>query len=211
VDEPLTVRNLSIIFSSLNILYTKCALIAKGHLDDLIEYTQTRTDRFALETNFLIADITHNSPFNFEVKLGPEPIAKAMQLAIDSVSLAGTRKKGQELDLQAKELDMKLKEQEARSKVDNDELSRQRELQEIEFERQKQLFELEKQKLELEKQRFEFHVMRINHALEAAERMVDLLHPGTDEATKAMIVQTLLPDLLQLGTSRGLQLGGTEA
>jgi hypothetical protein len=206
IDEPLTVQNLSKIFTSLNILCNKCYLIAKFRLDDLVEYTQTRTDRFSLEANFSITDITHNSPFNFDVSLNPESVAKALQLAIDAVSLTGLRKKEQELVLQAKGLDIKIKEQEAQSKDDTSEALRQRELQEAKLERQKKLIELEKQQLELEKQRFELHSMRIKFALETAERMVDLLHPGTDEATKTMIVQTLLPDLLQLGISRGLQL-----
>lgn len=206
VDEPLTIRNISTIFTSLNALCTKCWLIAKDQLDSLVEYTQTHTDRFALEENFFITDITHNSPFNFDIRINPESVANALQLAIDAVSLTGLRKKEQELVLQTKELDIKLKEQEARSEEDNNEVLRQRELQEAELERQKKLIELERQQLELEKQRFELHSMRIKFALETAERMVDLLHPGADQATKIMIVQTLLPDLLQLGTSRGLQL-----
>jgi len=206
MDEPLTAHNLSIIFSCLHILYTKCFLITHGRFSDLIEYAQTRTDRFALETNFLITDITHNSPFNFDLSLNPESVARAMQLAIDAVSLAGLRKKEQELTLQARELDIRRQEQEVQIKEENDKVMHQRELQETEFARQQKLLELEKQQFELEKQRFEFHTMRIGFALETAERMVDLLHPETDEAIKTMLVQTLLPDLLQLSTSRGLQL-----
>ncbi len=205
-NEPFTVRNLSVIFTSLNILYVKCCLIAKRKLDDLIEYTQTHTDRFALEANFVITDITHNSPFHFDISLNPESVAKAMQLAIDAVSLRGLRKKEHELALQAKELEMKLKEHGIQFKEDNDKYLHQMALQESDLESQEKLLEIEKQQLELEKLRFEFHIMRIKCALETAERMVDLLYPGTDEATKGMIVRTLLPDLLQLGNSKGLQL-----
>jgi hypothetical protein len=81
-----------------------------------------------------------------------------------------------------------------------------REAQEAEFERQRKLLEIEKERLDLEKQRFEFHTMRVNHALKTAGEIVSLLRPDIDGPTEVMIVQTLLPDLLQLGDGKGLQL-----
>jgi hypothetical protein len=44
--------------------------------------------------------------------------------------------------------------------------------------------------------------------METAVKMVDLLHPGTDQQTKGMLVQTLIPSLLQLGEGKGLELAG---
>jgi hypothetical protein len=206
VEKPLTAKNLTTIFTSLTSLYVKCVLIARFQPDALIDYIQTHNDRFALQEHFVITEITHNSPFTFDINMNIESVAKALQVAIDSVSLAGLRKREMELSLQAKELDMKLMEQEAQSKQESNEHLHQREIQEAELERQRNLLEIEKQLLALELHRFEFHTMRIEYTLKTAAEMVSLLHLDMDENYKTMIVQTLLPDLLQLGSSKGLQL-----
>ena len=48
--------------------------------------------------------------------------------------------------------------------------------------------------------------MRISYALETASKMVDILYPGIDTRTKAVLLQTLIPNLLQLDSSKGLEL-----
>jgi hypothetical protein len=69
------------------------------------------------------------------------------------------------------------------------------------------LLEIEKQQLEIEKQRFELQANRISYAIKTAGEMVDLLNPGMDAATKAMSIQLLIPNLLQLANGKGLELG----
>jgi hypothetical protein len=207
LEEPLTAQNLATIITALTELYTKCWLIAKGRFADLSTYTLTHSARFAEEANLIINDIIHNSPFSFDLSLNPESVAKAVQIAIDSVSLAGVRKQEAELEIKAKELETKLKEQEAKAAQKDKEQARQLEAQKAELERQRDLLEIEKQQLEIEKQRFELQANRISYAIKTAGEMVDLLNPGMDAATKAMNVQLLIPNLLQLANGKGLELG----
>jgi hypothetical protein len=167
----------------------------------------THSARFVEEANLVITDITHNSPFNFDLSFNLESAAKAAQIAIDSVSLAGVRKQEAELAIKAKELETKLKEQEAKSTQKEKEQARQLAAQKAELERQRDLLEIEKQQLEIEKQRFELQANRISYALKTAGEMVDLMHPDLEAATKAMIVQSLVPNLLQLANGKGLELG----
>jgi serine protease inhibitor len=141
------------------------------------------------------------------LSLNPESVARAMQIAIDSVSSAGARKLEAELQIKAKELETKLREQEVKSAQKDKDQARQIEAQKAELERQRSLLEIEKQQLEIEKQRFELQANRINFALKTAGEMVDLMHPGIEAATKAMIVQSLVPNLLQLANGKGLELG----
>ena len=65
---------------------------------------------------------------------------------------------------------------------------------------EKRHLELEKQRLELQKEQLELHTQRIDKALETAHRVINMLPPDIDAKTKAMRLQTLLPDLLQPGT-----------
>ena len=46
----------------------------------------------------------------------------------------------------------------------------------------------------------------VNFALEVAGKMVDTLHPGMDAATRAMLVQTLIPNLLQIANGQELKI-----
>lgn len=206
-QEPLTAQNLSTIISALTELHTKCWLIAQGRFAELSNYTQTHSARYSEEADLVITDIIHNSPFNFDLSINPESVAKAMQLAIDSVSLAGLRKQEAELTIKAQELEMKLKQQEAQAVQDEKEQTRQVEALKAELERQKMLLEIEREQLEIEKQRFELQAYRIGYALKTAREMVDLLHPGLDDATKAMAAQQVIPNLLQLANGKGLELG----
>jgi chromosome segregation ATPase len=131
----------------------------------------------------------------------------AVQIAIDSVSLAQVRKQEAELAIKAKELEAKLREQEVKSAQKDKEQARQLEAQRAELERQRDLLELQKQQLDIDRQRFELQANRITYALKTAGEMVDLMHPGLEAATKAMIVQSLVPNLLQLANGKGLELG----
>ncbi len=78
IEEPLTAQNLTTIISALTELYTKCWLIAKGRFADLSIYSLTHSARYVEEANLVITDITHNSPFNFDISLNPESVARAM-------------------------------------------------------------------------------------------------------------------------------------
>jgi len=69
----------------------------------------------------------------------------------------------------------------------------------VQLELEKQRLELEQKKLELQKQQLDLHTRRIDHALETADRLVNMLPPEVDTATKVTLLQTLLPGLLLPG------------
>jgi len=217
VEDALTAPNFLTIMNAISQLHTKCWLIAKNRLADLIKFTQTQDIGLSKEANLVIVKVTHNSPadikFNVNTDISVQGIAEALKVAIDAFSQKQSRFDAAELENRARELEIKIREQEAYSATIDKAQTRQIEAQAAELEKQKTLLGMEKQKLELEKQqlelqkeRFEIETMRINYALETAKKMVDLLHPNTDEQTKAMILQTLIPNLLQLGNGKGLEL-----
>ncbi len=71
----------------------------------------------------------------------------------------------------------------------------------VQLELEKQRLELEQKKLELQKQQLDLHTRRIDHALETADRLVNMLPPEVDTATKVTLLQILLPGLLPPGES----------
>ena len=68
--------------------------------------------------------------------------------------------------------------------------------------------EIEQKLLEIEKQRLALRMedlSRIDQALAIADRLVNMLQPEADTKTKATLLQTLLPTLLQPEQSRSLE------
>jgi excisionase family DNA binding protein len=68
--------------------------------------------------------------------------------------------------------------------------------------------EIEQKLLEIEKQRLALRredLGRIDQALATADRIVNMLQPEADAKTKASLLQTLLPSILQPGQSRSLE------
>ena len=74
----------------------------------------------------------------------------------------------------------------------------------IQIELEKQRLELEQKKLELQKQLLDLHTRRIDHALDTADRLVNMLPPEADAETKATLLQTLLPGLLPPGQNHSI-------
>jgi excisionase family DNA binding protein len=69
----------------------------------------------------------------------------------------------------------------------------------VQLELEKQRLELAQKKLELQKQQLDLHTRRIDHALDTADRLVQMLPPEADAGTKATLLQSLLPGLLPPG------------
>lgn len=207
-EVPLSPQNLIIIVSSITELYTKCWLIVRYRFADLIEYTQTHNRRFTDEANLVISNMKQNSPLNIDWKLdaSPQGVIQAVGLAIDAIVQAPHRVKSTALDNQTKEITLKLKELEGHEDLANKEQIRQIAAQKAELEKQAILLEIEKQRLEVMAKRMEVEKMRIDYAFEIAGKMVDVLQPGSDEAVRIMLLQTLIPSLLQLGEGKGLEL-----
>jgi hypothetical protein len=197
LETPLTAQNLVTIISAITELSTKYWLIAKGRFADLIEYTQTHNGRFAEEANILVTRITYNSPFNMDwkVDLSVPSVADALVTTIDGISQRRERLEKAKLENRSKALEMKKAEQ--KTKHEN---------QMALLEQEQQRLQLEQQRLEMLEKQLEVQKKGIEYALEIAEKVVDTLHPGADPATRAMEIQALLPNLIQLQNGKGLQL-----
>jgi hypothetical protein len=196
-DEPLTAHNLTTILSALTELSTKYWLIAKGRFADLIEYTQTRNVRFAEEAHTVIARISYNSPFNMDLRvdMSAPSIAEAIVTTIDGIAQTRLRLEKAQLENLAKAQEI----EQASQKADQEQ-------QMALIEQQKQELEVERQRLELLEKRLEVQKKGIEYALEIASKVVDILHADADPATRAMEIQALLPNLIQLQSGVGLEL-----
>ncbi len=197
LEEPLTLHNVTLILSALSVLATKYWLIGKGRFADLIEYTQTQTPRFNEEAAVLITNITYRSPLNIEwrVDVSAPSVAEALITTIDGIAQVRKRLEKAELENQARAQEVRHAEQQAESAQ-----------QVALLEQEHQRLAIEQQRLELLEKRLEVQKKGIEYAFEIAGRVVDTLHPGADPAARAMEIQALLPNLLQLQNGRGLEL-----
>jgi hypothetical protein len=197
LEEPLSGQNLTTIITALTELSTKYWLIAKGRFADLIEYTQTHNGRFAEEAQILITRISYNSPFNMDwkVDISAPSVAEALVTTIDGITQRKERLEKAKLEIQAKALEIKEAEQKA-----------EQENQTALLEQEKQRLELEQRRLEVLEKQLEVQKKGIEYALEIAGKVFDTLHPGSDSATRAMAIQALLPNIIQLQNGRGLEL-----
>jgi uncharacterized protein YjbI with pentapeptide repeats len=213
-EEPLTARNLTSIMRALTALYTQCWLLEKGRFADLVEYTQTHYQDFDDEAHLIIKQITHNSPAEIKVDVGlnPKVIAETIKTAIDAIIQVFLRHEEVKLANQAKVLEMKLKEQEAASAEASKKQTLQIDAQKAELEaKEKQLalktqqLEIETKRLEVQEKRLDVEKKRYEYALETANKMVVTLYPEADTQMQAVLSRMLLPNLLQLGNSAGLE------
>ena len=143
--------------------------------------------------------IAQLEPFDESRKFNTDAIAEAIVTTIDGIS----QRKNQ---LEKAELENQMKEQQIKQEIQMKEqqIKQEMQLQQLELERQK--LELEKQRLYLQEQDLELQKKAMQYALEIAKKTVDLLYPTADDTTKAMMTQTLLPSILQLSNSNGLEL-----
>jgi hypothetical protein len=232
IEEPLTVQNFTTIMSALTELHTKCWLISQDRLAELIEYTQTHNVRFAEEAGLVITKMRHHSPA--EVTLGnldPDKLSKALVTAIDGVAQAKQRLKKIELEnqekaeqirqsekkaeqeYQAKQQELTIAAQKAAQEPQRAELEQEKQKFELEkqqlifqIEQEKQKLELERQQVALEKERLELFNTRMCYLIEIAGKLVDISQPHADQPTRVLLIQTMLPDLLQLQNGEGLEL-----
>jgi excisionase family DNA binding protein len=79
---------------------------------------------------------------------------------------------------------------------------RSKQATQLELERQR--LEIEEKKLELQRQLLELQAKRIDHALDAANKLVSLF-PEIDAKTKVTMLQSLLPTLMPPEQSKGLE------
>ena len=129
------------------------------------------------------------------------PIAKAITKGIETVALIGARRKQAEqenhrrqLDLEVKALEAELTAAEREQELDLQRREREVGLREKEVEIERKRLELERTRLEILQQRLELR----KEAMKAAAEMIPLLYPDVSADAHPMLVQTLVPSLLQL-------------
>jgi hypothetical protein len=66
--------------------------------------------------------------------------------------------------------------------------------------------EIERERLDILEKRLDVQKKGIEYAFEIAAKTVAVLQPSADEQTKGMLIQTLLPTILQLQSGKGLEL-----
>lgn len=194
-EEPLTLSTLTTTLTALTELTIKYWLIAQGRFADLIEYGQTHSERFAREAGVTVGHVTHNSPFNIDIRLSAPDVASALTTTIDGVSQTRKRLALKELEVQAQALQVKQAESQAEHQQQMDALAREQ-----------QRLALEQQRLEVLEKRLSLQKKAVEDALEIAGKAVDTLRPGLDPDARAMAIQEVLPNILQLQSIAGLEL-----
>ena len=189
-EKPLTPQNLAVTLTVLTELTTKFWLIAKRRLPDLIEYAQTHDVRFSNEAGIVITRATYNSPFNFDwkVDISAPSVAEAIGTAIDAIKQRNERLKKLELENQEKAQRIKDGEHNA------------------ELERMKEELAIERERVKLLRETMELQKQGIEYALEIASKLVDTLYPNANAEIKGVMIQSLLPSILQLQNIKGLEL-----
>ena len=212
LEEPLTARNLTAALTTTIRLHTKCWLISQQRYTDLVRYSQTYDPKLEEEAHLIIAKIRHNSPADIRMDISPQGVAEALTTAIDGIAHSRERYREAALHNAALEAEIRQKEQAAQAVIADQEQARHiaagqavLEQQRAELEREKAVLDIQRQQIEIQKAQLDLEVQRVNQALELAGKMVDLLQPDLDRAGRAMLIQTLLPDVLQLGAIQGLQ------
>ncbi len=203
-EEPLTPYNLAIALTALTELTTKFWLIAKRRFDDLIEYTQTHDARFAKEAGATIAYATYNSPFTFGFqvdKLVPS-VADATMTVVNGL----TQRKAnlEKLELENQAAAQKIKEAEQKAQQEQQMAALEKEKQELALEKER--LAIEEDRLALVEHRLDIQKKGLEDALELASKTVDILRPNADPDARAMMIQSVLPSILQLQNVTGLEL-----
>jgi len=203
-EEPLTPYNLAIALTALTELTTKFWLIAKRRFDDLIEYTQTHDARFAKEAGATILYARYNSPFTFGFqvdKLVPS-VADATMTVVNGLTLRKANLEKLELENQAAA--QKIKEAEQKAQQEQQMAALEKEKQELALEKER--LAIEEDRLALVEHRLDIQKKGLEDALELASKTVDILRPNADPDARAMMIQSVLPSILQLQNVTGLEL-----
>lgn len=197
LEESLTAQNLSTIIAAITDLHTRCWLIEQKRFTDLMDYAQTRDPRFVKEANLLVGIMTHNSPALIDFIMSPVGIAGAATIAyvikkgIDAIVQAPLRYQATKLKNDREALEQKIRKQEAQ--------------QEQKKASQKAQLELERQQLEIDRQHLELQKDRIKFTIEVATTLGSQLQPDVDKGTRELLAHSLVPPLLQIATTEGLE------
>jgi len=212
-EEPLTAYNLGLVISNLTELHAKFWLIQQDRFTDLIRYTQTRNPYLVKEANLLIGKMAHNSPGWIDFITAHGSLVTEALKTVTTIMKTPTQLRAAELENEGKELEMRLKELAAQSELADKKQNRQIEAQKAALENQKMQLELEDKRLELKRKllelqekQLELEKNRVEIAMEIARQTVDVFPLEIDVTAKTLLAETLLPNILQLGAAKNVEL-----
>lgn len=206
-EEPLTTSTLGTLTSVVTTLHTKLWLIHQDRFADLIVYTQTRDERFDREANLRILSLRYSSPLEIKLDVGVDKVGDALQKSLDAVGQVGLRYKEQRLKNEAAEVENRQRELQAQADLLDQEQDRQIARDKAALEAQKVQVAIDREQLALQKEQLQFRLDRVTATTETAMSIIGMLRPDvTDPAMKAMLAQTLVPQLLQGSSINGLEL-----
>jgi len=188
VEEPLTAQNVALILTTLTELATELWLIGKRRFADLAEYTQTHDVRFTNEAGITIAWIYYNSPLEIGLQLAQivPGLADAIMTIINGIAQIMLKREKLKLENQAASQQIEEARQNAEDKHKMEELNRKM----IEIEVQQRQWEM-------------YTKMGIVSELETG---ITILLPSEGVEIKSMSKQLMLPTVLQLSNTKGLEL-----
>jgi uncharacterized protein YjbI with pentapeptide repeats len=200
IEDPLTASNLSLTLSALSELHTKFWLTAQGRFEDLINFTTTHNPDLARETALIIGKLSHNSPAEIDLKLdaSPKGVAEALEKMLDTLYQAKSRKK--KLDLENQKLAEEITRQQKLLESELADKDQDRRIKE-----QNALLELQERQFKLRQEIIQAQLKVMNEALDTAKKMVEILYPDADAASRGVYAQTYVKNILELNEVTGLE------
>jgi hypothetical protein len=176
-------------------------LITQSRYDDLGLHLTTRDPDITRQANLVVTQIRHHSPVDVRVDISPKALAEAIKTGIETAALTGSLRKKAQLENRRSELELEIRAIEAENasnaqahEFDLHKREREIDVREREVELERKRLELERARLELIDQQLELKT----RAVKAAAEIVLMLHPNADEGARLLLVQGLVPSLLQL-------------
>ncbi len=188
VEEPLTAQNVALILTTLTELATELWLIGKRRFADLAEYTQTHDVRFTNEAGITIAWIYYNSPLEIGLQLAQimPGLADAIMTIINGIAQIMLKREKLKLENQAASQQIEEARQNAEDKHKMEELNRKM--------------------IEIEVQQRQWEMYTKIGIVSELETGITILLPSEGVEIKSMSKQLILPTVLQLSNTKGLEL-----
>lgn len=202
-EHQLAAPRLAQMLTACTDLYTKIWLLSRGRLADMVAFAQHRTPQLAYEANLIVHEIRPSAPPEIRLGVAPE-IGQSLRETIAAIAV-GRRNDvhSAAMPIGTDEYNRVVDETVATEILHPEpdgsghELGRERAA--LELERQRVV--IERQRLRAQREAYRLRVMRLDLATESAARTVDLFQPNVSPTERSLLIQLLVPTMLQLGES----------
>lgn len=209
-EEPITLFNLAITVTAVTRLHTKLWLIEQYRSSDVVQYATTHDTRLTQAAKLTAASITQNSPLTI-VLIVSAALGNALASLIDAVAHTPQRLQMEKLRVDNALLEheaqaMRLEQEAQHFKEMSSLAAREKALaireRELALQQQEEYLKLQQVSVQQSLLNLEIEVRK--RALDQALLEVERLNPSASPEAKQMLAQSLMEELLQLGTSTGL-------